>query len=284
MPSRDLPARPHLDHLKNESKALHKAAQAGDRQALERVRSILGPIRLTDVQRVVAREYGFSSWARLRTRVQQLSVDRDPVAAFLAAVQAEDGGRASEVLAAHPDIASESLHVAATLGGTADVERLVRQNPSLVDAKAGDPPATALLFLCFSPFHGESAERDASMLATARALLDAGADPNTQDGKYGVPALYGVTGMRSVIPLARLLLERGANPSDGESVFHAAERFHLEALELLLDAGADLNYVGDWGNTAIYFLLRWWDVEQHPSVSRGLEWLLAHGADPNVPS
>ena len=287
MSPRDLPARPHLDHLRNEAKALHKAALAGDAHALARVRSAIGdrdPIRLTDAQRVIAREYGFANWARLRTHVQQLTDRQDPVAAFLAAVQSEDAGRASQVVLAHPEVARESLHVAAALGRYADVEHLLLQNPSLVHAKAGDPPATALLFLSFSPFHGESAERDASLLATARALLDAGADPNTKDGRYGVPALYGVTGMRSVIPLARLLLERGANPTDGESVFHAAERFHVEALELLLAAGADLNYVGDWGNTALYFLLRWHDLEREPDVAKGLAWLLAHGANPNIPS
>jgi hypothetical protein len=47
-------------------------------------------------------------------------------------------------------------------------------------------------------------------------LLDAGADPNTKDGRYGVPALYAVTGARSVLPLARMLLDAGANPTDGE--------------------------------------------------------------------
>ena len=121
-------------------------------------------------------------------------------------------------------------------------------------------------------------------MATARVLLAAGADPNTRDVQYSVPALYAVTGMRSVLPIARLLLDAGANPTDGESIFHAAERFHEDALELLLHAGADLNFVGDWGNTALYFLLRNWDVSRETRVKLGLEWLLNHGADPNVVS
>src|SRR5213075_102836 len=47
-------------------------------------------------------------------------------------------------------------------------------------------------------------------------------------------------------------------------------------------AGADLDAVGEWGNTALYFLLRWWDIEREPRVKQGILWLLNHGADPNV--
>src|SRR5262249_14925805 len=61
MSSRDLPARPNLDHLKNEAKALHKAFNDRDATAVQRVRAVLGDvqsIKLTDAQRVISREYG----------------------------------------------------------------------------------------------------------------------------------------------------------------------------------------------------------------------------------
>jgi ankyrin repeat protein len=287
VPSRDLPARPHLDHLKNEAKALHKAFREGDPIALQRVRDALGDKpaeKLTDAQRVIAREYGFPTWARLRAHVQVSGGSDDAVDAFLAAVHEQDAARAKRVLRTQPRIAAESLHVAAVLGLANEAARLIAEDPSRVTSRVGNPAADPLLLLCYSPFHGESAERDAGLLATARLLLDAGADPNTRDGRYGVPVLYAVTGVRSVLPIARLLLDAGANPTDGESVFHAAEHFHEDALELLLAAGADLNYVGEWGNTALYFLLRWWDVARETRVRQGLVWLLDHGADPNVPS
>ena len=73
MSSRDLPVRAHLDHLKNEAKALHKAFHAGDATALQRMRNAIGEkpvLRLTDAQRVIAREYGFPTWAQLRAHVQ----------------------------------------------------------------------------------------------------------------------------------------------------------------------------------------------------------------------
>ncbi|HEX6199403.1 MAG TPA: ankyrin repeat domain-containing protein, partial [Thermoanaerobaculia bacterium] len=119
--------------------------------------------------------------------------------------------------------------------------------------------------------------------ARVRALLDAGADPNEREPEHGLPALFVVTGHHHEPEIARMLLEAGADPNDGESVFHAAESFHEEALELLLQFGADLNWTGDWGNTPLYFLLRYWDVEREERAARGLDWLLDHGADPNVP-
>lgn len=285
MPSRDLPARPHLDHLKHEAKALLAAIREGDANALRRARAALGDkpaVKLTDAQRVIAREYGFPTWARLRAHVQASRGTHDAVRAFLAAVQEQDREGATRVLRAQPRIAQESLHVAAVLGLVDDAQRLIAEDASRVTARDGEPFGDPLLYLCYSPFHGESEERDAALLATTRLLLDAGADPNTRDGRHGVPALYAVTGVRSVLPIARLLLDAGANPTDGESLFHAAERFHEDALELLLSAGAQVNHAGEWGNTPLYYLLRYWDVEREARVRQGLIWLLDHGADPNV--
>jgi len=285
MPS--LPARPHLDHLKHEAKALQKAFREGDAHARRRIHDAIGDhadVRLTDAQRAVAREYGFRTWAALRAHVQASRGVDEAVAAFLAAVESQDAATAHGILRAEPRVAVESLHAAAALGLAPNAKRLVDADPSLVAVRAGAPAAEPLVYLCASPFHGESPERDAGLLATARVLLDAGADPNARDGRHGVPALYGVTGMRSVLPIARLLLAAGANPTDGESVHHAAERFHEDALDLLLAAGADLNAVGDWGNTPLYFLLRRWDVERETRLRQGFVWLLQHGADPNVPN
>jgi len=287
MSSRDLPARPNLDHLKREAKALQKAFEQGDTDARLRIHEILGDraaIKLSDAQRVIAREYGFPTWARLRDHIRESVGGEEAVAAFLRAVNEQDAQRAKRVLREHPAIARESLHVAAALGRVDEARRLIAENPSRVNERAGPSGGQPLLYVCYSPFHGDSAERDAGLLASARLLLDAGADPNTTDTRYRVPALHAVTGARSVLPIAQLLLDAGANPTDGESVFHAAENFHEDALNLLLRAGVQLNFVGEWGNTAVYFLLRWHDLERETKVRRGAEWLLDHGADPNARS
>ena len=75
MPARALPARADLDHLKHEAKALHKAFHEGRDDALARIHAVLGDaqtLKLADAQRVVAREYGFPTWARLRAQVKAL--------------------------------------------------------------------------------------------------------------------------------------------------------------------------------------------------------------------
>lgn len=286
MQSRSLPARPNLDHLRNEAKALLKSLRAGDAAALVRAREAgddRPAFKLTDAQRILAREYGFPTWARLRDHVAgaRRSSD-DAVLQLLRAIAEQDGARALRIARDNPEITSNSLHVAAALGAADDLRRLISANAGVIDDKAGDPSGTPLLFLASSPLHGESPERDSGLLACARLLLDAGADPNAVDDRYGVPVLYGVTGMHNVPSIARLLLEAGAKPTDGESVFHAAEQFHEEALALLWEFDVQLNEVGEWGNTPLYFLLRWHDAEREEKVGRGIAWLLDHGADPNI--
>lgn len=209
-------------------------------------------------------------------------IREDAVRAFLHAVTNHDEEGARRVLDAEPGIASENIHVAAVLGRLDDVRSLLDRDPRLVRARSGESGGDPLLWLCHSPFHGRDPDRDGALAATAGLLLDRGADPNTTDGTHGIPALHGVTGLNHVPGIARMLLEAGANPTDGESVFHAAERFHEEALDLLFEYGVDLNGKGDWGNTPLYFLLRYWDVAGMPTVRQGINWLLAHGADPGV--
>jgi ankyrin repeat protein len=270
MSSRSLPERPNLEHLRNEAKALHKTLRAKNPD-----------VKLTDAQRQLARDYGFETWAKLRAHVQSARADDDGVAAFLSAIQDQDRDRAQRIVAKNPRLAARSLHVAAALGDAAAVAALSRDR-GRVNETAGDPPAPPLLFLSVSPFHGQNDGRDRGLFESARLLLAAGADPNSVDGRFGVPALYGVTGMHHRPGIARMLLEAGANPTDGESVFHAAEAFHEDALILLREFGVKLNHVGEWGNTPLYFLLRWHDMATDEKASLGFDWLLANGADPNV--
>jgi ankyrin repeat protein len=281
MPSRALPQRPHIDHLKREAKTLHKAILARDRAALGRAAAAIGhtdALKLSDAQRIIAREYGFPTWHLLSEAVEAAAGRSAALAAFLRVAQEGDADAAMRVLEQQPGLSSLSLHVAAALGDVAAVKRLLVEHPDTVDTKAGEPATTPLVVLCFSPFHDKGAS---GLLETARVLLAAGADPNATDGRFGVPCLYGVTGYHFAPEIARLLLDHGANPTDGESLHHSAGRGRIEALELLLGAGADLNAVGEWGNTPLFFLVHWYNVENGaPAI--GFDWLLAQGADPNV--
>ncbi len=129
---------------------------------------------------------------------------------------------------------------------------------------------------------------DTEAAGRVRALLDAGASPNASlplddDPTARIPALYFACVVNHV-EVARLLLERGANPNDGESVYHAAERNHRECLELLEAHGADLSARHtQYGNTPLYFLAGYREGhELCESSTLGMHWLLEHGADPNV--
>lgn len=76
-----LPARPSLEQLRKQAKELLKNYHAGDSDAAERFRTInpqlVDPSRaesatLADAQFVLAREYEFESWARLKQHIEAL--------------------------------------------------------------------------------------------------------------------------------------------------------------------------------------------------------------------
>jgi Lon protease-like protein len=79
-----LPVRPSLEHLKAQAKDLLSSFRRGEREAFDRVRASLPAaagkpddkleamtFALHDAQSVIAREYGFSSFAHLRERVTE---------------------------------------------------------------------------------------------------------------------------------------------------------------------------------------------------------------------
>lgn len=85
---RDLPPRPHIDHLKKQAKDLLDAHRRADAPALARIRDALpafsgrsdsdvarGPFALHDAQSAIAREYGFASWRQLRAEVSARVLD-----------------------------------------------------------------------------------------------------------------------------------------------------------------------------------------------------------------
>jgi ankyrin repeat protein len=81
-------------------------------------------------------------------------------------------------------------------------------------------------------------------------------------------ALYGAAGVVHDPDLTRVLLEAGADPDDGESVYHSTEAESPECLRALLDHGA-ATHTNDLAHAL--------DEERLEHVRL----LLAHGADPN---
>jgi ankyrin repeat protein len=75
----------------------------------------------------------------------------------------------------------------------------------------------------------------------AASLLARGADPNAYfENEYGrMSALYGAAGVVHSPEMTRLLLEAGADPNDGESVYHSVEAADPACLGLLLEHGGN---------------------------------------------
>ena len=73
MSFRQLPDSPSFENLRKRAKSLLKAANTGDQETLMRVGPYFGDpakIKLQQAQLVIAREYGFSSWTRLKRHVE----------------------------------------------------------------------------------------------------------------------------------------------------------------------------------------------------------------------
>lgn len=80
MPTRPLPNDPSLEHLRKQAKRLRSAARTGNAEALAQVREFhprVGQapagLSLTDAQLVIARSYGFASWAKLRQHLSEIA-------------------------------------------------------------------------------------------------------------------------------------------------------------------------------------------------------------------
>jgi hypothetical protein len=118
--SRGLPAQPHLDVPKQQARDLLQQCKAKSADAPDRVRrqhpkfnkanddDISGRLKLSDAQLVIAREYGFSSWAQLRERITG-----NTAAQLLdKAIRSNDAAAVTQLLTAYPGL----LHVPVVSG------------------------------------------------------------------------------------------------------------------------------------------------------------------------
>jgi ankyrin repeat protein len=155
---------------------------------------------------------------------------------------------ARTTLAERPELARASLHAAAAAG---DVEA-ARQHLADVDALGGPHRWEPLLYLAYSRAAGPGA------LEVARLLLDAGADVDAGflwDGlSPPFTALTGAFGRgegdppphRDALPLARMLLEAGADPNDAQAVYNRSFTPEDEWLSLLIAFGFGHGDGGPW--------------------------------------
>ena len=202
---------------------------------------------------------------------------RDLRVAFLEAATWHGTLDAAEaMLREHPELATSDIHTAAVVGDEVLVRKFVAQNPQSVHVKSPPYGGDALNYLGLSKYLRLDPSRSEAFLRAARALLDAGADPNTgfwTTGKFPEfeSALYGAAGVAHHAALTRLLIERGANPNDEDAVYHSPEGDDSGAMQVLVETGKVTPE-----NLSVMLVRKsdWHDYE-------GVKYLLDHGAGPN---
>lgn len=304
-----LPDRSNLDHLRKQAKDLIRSYRGGDPGSLARFRGALPAaagrgddeiasldLRLHDAQSCLAREHGFASWTDLRRYVEAQSASGDGRDAralqwlrlvysgdVAGGVDRENPRLAVRMLREHPDLAADDPHLACAVGDEDALRLAVRADPGWANRAGGPLNVPPLLAVTHSSLLRlpEFCER---LHRSAQWLLSAGADPNQRIGNRYPPAslgepdedqplsaLYGAAGKNHDAELTKLLLEAGADPNDGESLYHAVEG-SLACTRVLLENGARFE-----GTNALYRAL---DFDNLAVV----ELLLRHGADANWPA
>ena len=103
-----LPARPNLEMQQKRAKELLRAAWDGDASALERIQALhpkppaRDALTLADAQLVIARGYGFESWAAMKRKIDSLSMT--PVQQFVAALHAQNIERVRGLIEQHAEV------------------------------------------------------------------------------------------------------------------------------------------------------------------------------------
>lgn len=274
--SRQLPRKPNLEHLKKQAKELLHDLERRDRAAVERFRSFApasAAPKLVDAQHVIARDYGFASWAKLKEHVESLT--HTPAELLSSAVRASDADRVRDVLERYPELRAKiddplpgdgfgehALFAAVQRGDRATIDVLLRAGANIqkrTEWWAGgfgvlddcDPSLVAFLTDRGALLDAHSASR-LGMMAKLRELV--AADPGVVHARGG----------------------------DGQTPLHFAST--VEVAEFLLANGADIDARDvDHESTPAQYMLRTSQARHYPSDRQPIaRYLVARGCRTDI--
>jgi hypothetical protein len=242
MPVRRLPSNPSLDHLRHQAKDLLRGHSARNPVVTQLIREFhprfdRAPdaavfetqLSLSDAQLIIAREYGFPSWARLKRHIEKPTLsdrldlphqERIENATFRHAVDFLDKG----------DIAGLRAHL--------------KQHPNLVHQHVvfeggnyfRDP--TLLEFVAENPVrHGTL---PTNIVEVTKVILEAGPSQSAKNETLMLVATGSVPReCRAQLPLIDLLCDYGADPNN--AVQATALHAEIEAVNALIGRGARID-------------------------------------------
>jgi len=237
-----LPERPNLEHLKKQAKDLLRDFQQGEPGAAERFRQLpsfsdAATVKLADAQHLIAREYGFSTWPKLKEYVESVARTLEPPEMLSAAVCASDAARTAAVLDGHPELKAQLNEPMANYGGMqallAAVQRTDRDTIDVLLRAGADINARSRSWAGGIGVLDECAPELAQFLIDRGAVLDAhsaarlGMVEKLKELVSADPALVGARGwngqtplhLASTVEIAEYLLERGAD-IDARDIHH----------------------------------------------------------------
>lgn len=163
-----LPTRPSLENIKKQAKRLHKNARSNSSDALALISPFFdepSKITLQKAQLVIARGYGFSSWAKLKQHIEAGS-SKEPTLDqlanyFLEMVCLQYGPDknnrnfskfqdAGELLGQHPEIAGHSIYTAVASGEVNALREYLADDPDALERKGGPFPFTPLMYAAYA--------------------------------------------------------------------------------------------------------------------------------------
>ena len=197
---------------------------------------------------------------------------------LLRAVFESNHGLLEELYSQSEALSGINIFTACVLGDLQTVRSMLNGTPLFARLAGGPRKTQPIAYVAHAPFRTWDLTYLERQREIAKLLLEHGADPNAfvheegrgMRGDGRLSALYGCCRKPGNPGLAEILIRAGANPNDGESLYHASELKDTRCLELLFEAGVDKE-------SQEYCIRRALDDENPKAV----EIYLKHGTNPN---